>query len=31
MDKSDFLKESIEYVIHDITEVGHCPAQLNFL
>ena len=30
LDKCDFLKERVEYVRHDVTEDGNCPAQSKF-
>ena len=30
LDKCEFLKERFEYVGHDVTEDGNCPAQSKF-
>ena len=27
LNKCDFLKTRVEYVVHDVTKAGNCPAQ----
>lgn len=30
LDKCDFLKQRVEYVVHDVTNDGNCPAASKF-